>query len=159
MDNESYTASAITNLLSKVRKLSEDAGLLRTVRYWASMGLLRPTGKVFTGKGKNRLFPRQEVVRAGILLEFSRWGIPIGLSEEAMRALSTCLKELVGSDDLLALLDKFAKYPNGLLIFHGHLQPNGQLEVSVEVLREGRKLKLEASSMVVSLALLRRYRT
>jgi DNA-binding transcriptional MerR regulator len=149
-----YTASFIANHISKIFGLTVDAGLLRTIRYWASTGLLRPSGTVFTGKGKNRLFPLQEIVRAVILLELSNWGIPVGLLQGAMTKLSKSCANLVGTDNLVHLLNHT---PKGFIIFTIVLRRDGEREVQAAVSSSPKSFHLGNANVLIALAPLQKY--
>jgi DNA-binding transcriptional MerR regulator len=150
VDEKHYTATGIATRLARLRGLADESILLRTVRYWASTGLLKPTGRVFTGKGKNRIFAPQEFVRAEILLELSRWGAPVGILHAAMKALSALAEHTVKGDDLVLLMKKHA---SGLLIFEGKMRPDGELEIHARI-RE-KVTGIRASALIINLAVLR----
>jgi DNA-binding transcriptional MerR regulator len=149
MTDRLYTASFIADHISELRGLT---GLLRTVRYWASSGLLRASGKVITGKGKHRLFPDQEIVRAGILLELATWGVPVGLLEGAMTALSKACTNLGLDDDLIQLIELA---PKGFIVFTGVLRRDGECEIRAAVSLSSKFLSLSAANVVISINSLR----
>jgi hypothetical protein len=57
-------------------------------------GLLKPTGAVHTGTGRNRTFGTDEILRAAILFECARWDVTVGTMESLLQELAKEQKEL-----------------------------------------------------------------
>jgi hypothetical protein len=77
-DENVFTLRGVVRALRAAFGVGEEASLSRSVRYWVAEGLLRPKGAVHTGRGRNRIFEPNEVLRAGILFECSKWSITVG---------------------------------------------------------------------------------
>jgi DNA-binding transcriptional MerR regulator len=111
-EEEVFTLRGIVRKLRAAFHLSEDdePSLSRAVRYWAAEGLLRPKGAVHTGRGRNRTFERDEVVRSGILFECSRWNLTVG----TMKLLLNEVDKVKGRSTLLNFVRNL---PRGTLQF------------------------------------------
>ena len=111
-EEDVFTLRGIVRKLRAAFHLSEDdePSLSRAVRYWAAEGLLRPKGAVHTGRGRNRSFEPDEVVRAGILFECSRWNVTVG----TMKLLLSEVEKVKGRWTLLKFIDNL---PRGIVTF------------------------------------------
>ena len=111
-EEDVFTLRGIVRKLRAAFHLSEDdePSLSRSVRYWAAEGLLRPKGAVHTGRGRNRTFERDEVVRAGILFECSRWNITVG-------TIKLLLNEVEKVKGRCTLLSFIGHLPRGVVEF------------------------------------------
>ena len=111
-EEDVFTLRGIVRKLRVAFHLSEDdePSLSRAVRYWAAEGLLRPKGAVHTGRGRNRSFEPDEVVRAGILFECSRWNVTVG----TMKLLLSEVEKVKGRWTLLKFIDNL---PRGIVTF------------------------------------------
>jgi DNA-binding transcriptional MerR regulator len=57
--------------------LNDDVHLVtRQIRNWSTIGLLKPAGGPFTGRGKHRRYELEEVYRTGLLVRFAALGLP-----------------------------------------------------------------------------------
>src|SRR5689334_12829730 len=108
-----YTLQGIVRKLRAAFHLSaeDDPSLSRSVRYWAAEGLLRPKGAVHTGRGRNRTFERDELIRAGILFECSRWNITVG----TMKGLFIEIDKAKSKANLLEFI--YNNLPDGTITF------------------------------------------
>lgn len=71
-----YTASTLAESLVPSRSEAELRKLNNLVRNWAAQGLLRPLPGSGQGKGVHRRYDRQEIYKAAVLLELTRYGLP-----------------------------------------------------------------------------------
>jgi DNA-binding transcriptional MerR regulator len=62
----------------------DTAQAIRRVRHWTNAGLLHPEDAVHSGTGRHRRYSYDQLYRAAILLELSRFSIPVGVLEEAI---------------------------------------------------------------------------
>jgi len=105
MSEDTFTLRAVVKALREAFNLPEDPSHLRTVRYWVSEGLLRPTGAVHTGKGKSRIFTRDEILRAAILFECARWNVTVGTMKRLLRKI----EDVNNEDSLVAFARTFPR--------------------------------------------------
>lgn len=105
MDETGYSISEIAAAICRAAGIDDATPLLRMIRYWANEGILQPLGPMHTGRGRDRLFLRQEILRAAILFEMSKWNLTAGtmkilMTEIDREATSRCGGNLL---DLVAL--------------------------------------------------------
>jgi DNA-binding transcriptional MerR regulator len=102
MNGTVFTLQGVVRELRRAFKLPEGPSLPRSVRYWATEGLLRPTGAVHTGKGRNRIFGRDEILRAAILFECAKWNVTVG----TMKVLLQQIEKEKNKFDLVEFVKK-----------------------------------------------------
>jgi len=77
MSEELYTLKEMAKILGTAFKEEEPDVCARKIRHWTLMDLLSPHGKKHTGTGKSRLYSIQEIYKAAILMELTRWKVPL----------------------------------------------------------------------------------
>jgi hypothetical protein len=128
MNEAGYSISDIAAAICRAADIQDVTPLLRAIRYWASEGILRPLGPLHTGRGRDRLFCRQEILRTAILHEMSKWNLTVGtmkilMAEIDKEAISQCGGSLL---DLVALPDadyfRFSThgYPKSYMLLTRH---------------------------------------
>jgi hypothetical protein len=103
MGKDGYSISEISASICRAAGIKDPAFLLRMIRYWANEAILVPIGPLHTGRGRDRLFQREEILRAAILFEMSKWNLTVG----AMRILMNQVKNEAftrADGDLLGLV-------------------------------------------------------
>jgi hypothetical protein len=130
----SQLADAVTD-----RGLFDDPGtVLRQLRHWSALGILRCQGAALVGQGKHRRYDRNAVFVAAVLVRMAANGTPAS----ALKALSTSLEEKVfkhpegrvlweaaiNGDALVDLSFRFIRHPGSDTIYQadGWLAPRGQ---------------------------------
>lgn len=73
------TVSQITDRIAPDRDLEEKKRLHRQIRHWTVAGLLQTVGALYSGPGRHRSYGREEPYIAAILVELSRYQLPIGV--------------------------------------------------------------------------------
>jgi hypothetical protein len=104
MDQERYAISEIAARIGRAAGIQDPSSLLRMIRYWANEGLMVPVGPLHTGKGRDRLFARQEILRASILFEMSKWNLTAGTMKVLMATINDEANNRAGGE-LLKLVD------------------------------------------------------
>jgi hypothetical protein len=107
---ETVMASEITRRLNaalqaQYRRPPDEAALGRSVQYWANQGLLRSIGGLHTGKGRERLFSREEILRAAILHQLSKFNTSAGTMQLMMEEVDREIEAVSPGSDLIELLD------------------------------------------------------
>jgi hypothetical protein len=103
MDENGYSISEISASICRAAGIKDPAFLLRMIRYWANEAILVPIGALHTGRGRDRLFQRQEILRAAILFEMSKWNLTAGTMKVLMNQINNeAVKRADG--DLLELV-------------------------------------------------------
>ncbi|MBD2747787.1 hypothetical protein IC232_13870 [Microvirga sp. BT688] len=107
--DETYTATALAAKLDDLG-LGRDADTIRIVRHFTEEGLLQTIGAVNTGKGKKRLYARESLLKAIILLQLNHLGLPIGSIKRLVRGLGeTTAAEL--QTDLVGAVTHTLRHP------------------------------------------------
>jgi hypothetical protein len=78
-----YTLNQLVSRLSVGGGKEEAARLARQLRHWTSSDLISPLGEKHTGTGVSRRYTADEVRKAAILVELSRYRIPAPVLEES----------------------------------------------------------------------------
>jgi DNA-binding transcriptional MerR regulator len=83
--------------------LGDDQQLvLRQLRYWSTIGLIKPVGGSFTGRGRHRRYQLQEVYRAGLLVRFGALGLPVAALTELNNKLDQEIRHRAAFDSATA---------------------------------------------------------
>jgi hypothetical protein len=111
-DDDVVTASEITGRLT--RALSpyfpvDEIVLGRAVRHWAGHNLLRAIGGPHTGRGRDRIFRNEEILRAALLFQISNFFIPVGPMKLMMKEIDEEIAAVAPSKDIVYLLDHTAR--------------------------------------------------
>lgn len=77
MDIELYTLKEMAEILSSAFPNEDALKCARKIRHWTSMDLLSTYGKKHTGTGVSREYVFDELYKAAILMELSRWKVPM----------------------------------------------------------------------------------
>ena len=77
MNNETYTLKEMAELLASAFPNEDELKCARKIRHWTSMDLLTTHGKKHTGTGVSREYIFDEIYKAAILMELSRWKVPM----------------------------------------------------------------------------------
>jgi hypothetical protein len=79
MKGKTYTVREIAAIISGSDNSEVIERMVRRVRYWTNEGALKPIGgKRHTGSGNHREYDADEVRKAAIAAELSRYGISLG---------------------------------------------------------------------------------
>jgi DNA-binding transcriptional MerR regulator len=114
MEKNVYTLSGLVSRLRRAFGVPVGPSLPRSVRYWANEGLLQPRGAVHTGKGRNRTFGADELLRAAILLECTKWNITVGSMEKLFEEIE---KKAPKRQNRLGLIEMVKLSPEPYLQF------------------------------------------
>jgi DNA-binding transcriptional MerR regulator len=133
-----YTLQGLVRELRRAFKLPEGPSLPRSLRYWAAEGLLRPTGAVHTGKGRNRIFAKDEVLRAAILFECAKWNVTVGTMKVLMDEIDRAKKHRSLTDFVRQLPDanlrfSFYGWPPTLELIDKNVPPDSRSSLNVDV--------------------------
>lgn len=79
MSSELYTLKEMAEILSSAFPNENTEKCGRKIRHWTLMDLLSPHGKKHTGTGVSREYTFGEILKAAILMELSRWKVPVPL--------------------------------------------------------------------------------
>lgn len=87
--------------------------IIRMIRHYSGAGvpLLMPIGAVNTGTGKARLYSGDAPLRARVLLNLNRFGIPIGVLKKMFADFDGYLEREFGKSDLIEICGAIV-YPN-----------------------------------------------
>jgi len=101
------TVSEISNCLFGALQMyrPDEAAIARSVRYWAGEGLLPPIGGLHTGRGRDRLFKREEILRAAILYQMTKFNVTVGTMKLMMKEIDREIAAVAPNSNLLNLLD------------------------------------------------------
>lgn len=80
MDGPLYSVKDVAALIAR-GPADQPARLIRQIRHWTANDLLAPVGGKNTGTGVSRMYDVNGVRCAAILLELSRYGIPVSQLE------------------------------------------------------------------------------
>jgi hypothetical protein len=108
MSDDVVTAAEITRRLTRALGAHmpvDEIVLGRAIRHWAGHGLLRTIGDPHTGRGRDRLFKREEILRGAILFQIAKYYIPLGPMKLMMSEIDAEIAAVVPGKDLLYLLD------------------------------------------------------
>ena len=84
---EVFTSTTLARELSRRLRLNNEATLARTLRHYTNQGLLKTAGVLHTGTGRSRIYDRDALLRATVLMVLNRLQIPIGALKELLSAL------------------------------------------------------------------------
>jgi len=110
MNSPVATLRGVVRQLQQAFDLPVGPSLPRSVRYWATEGLLRPSGLVHTGKGRSRTFGPDEILRAAILFEFAKWDITVG-------TMKVILQKIYEEQGKLGLVEFVKQRPGSYISF------------------------------------------
>jgi hypothetical protein len=108
MIDDVVTASEITGRLTRALSAYmpvDEIVLGRAIRHWAGHELLRTIGDPHTGRGRDRLFRREEILRAAILFQIAKFYTPIGPMKLMMKQIDDEIAAVAPGEDLIYLLD------------------------------------------------------
>lgn len=83
MGAPTYTLKQVVSILAPAHEPEAPGRIARQVRHWTARDLLAPVGGKRTGTGVSRRYAADEVRKAAILLELSRYRIPAPVLEES----------------------------------------------------------------------------
>jgi DNA-binding transcriptional MerR regulator len=98
---KTYTAAGVAEKLATMMNERAKPEIIRTIRHYAGVALLMPIGAVNTGTGNKRLYPRDAIVRAAVLLWLNRLGIPVGVLRELFAKFEHYLMKKFKTNDLI----------------------------------------------------------
>ena len=78
-DSPTYTVREIARKITVEDRKEEFKRRLRQVRHWTNSGLLKPTGQKHPGTGVARTYGPDEVRKAALLRELTRFGMSINI--------------------------------------------------------------------------------
>jgi hypothetical protein len=104
MQTEGYSVSDIVERLCRAGDIQDRTPILRMVRYWVNEGVVRPNGPVHTGRGRDRMFASQEILRAALIFEMSKWHLVVGTMKVLMDGIDQEAERRTAGE-LLALID------------------------------------------------------
>ena len=108
MANATYTAAGLAEKIVPSTGPSK-AEIIRMIRHYTGEALLMPIGAVNTGTGKKRLYPSDAPLRAAVLLQLNRFGIPIGILKRVFRLFDRYLQKEFNTIDLVEASKKLTK--------------------------------------------------
>jgi hypothetical protein len=79
MPERLYELKEVVAILARSATPDEVNRILRHVRHWTSMDLLTPAGDKYTGTGNSRKYTAEEIRKAAVFEELSRWKVPMTL--------------------------------------------------------------------------------
>lgn len=82
MNHELYTLKEMAKILSSSFEGGDAEKCARKIRHWTLMDLLTPHGSKHTGTGVSRKYSLEEIRKAAILIELSRWKVPMTLLDD-----------------------------------------------------------------------------
>ena len=88
MDDRRYTLKEVAEVLSLAFREQSEEQCSRKIRHWTLMDLLTPYGSKHTGSGKSREYLMGEIRKAALLMEISKWRVPIPLLSETFFIVS-----------------------------------------------------------------------
>lgn len=77
MEGRRYTLKEVSEILSLSFADQSEEQCSRKIRHWTLADLLEPYGSKHTGTGKSREYLVEEIRKAALLMELSRWRLPI----------------------------------------------------------------------------------
>lgn len=87
MERFAYSVRELVDKLAPEEDEEEKLRLLRQVRHWTNADLLTPIGEKHTGTGVSRKYGPDEVRKAAILRELSRFGLTVTMLDGMGEAL------------------------------------------------------------------------
>ena len=78
---DTATAATLAPLLAASSEEAEIKRMHNLVRNWAARGILKPLAGSGEGRGVHRRYDRQELLKAAVLLELTRYGLPWSVLE------------------------------------------------------------------------------
>lgn len=81
MSNETYSVKGVAERIAFRGDADEVRKIIRQVRHWTNADLLTPVGEKHTGTGVSRQYDADEVRKAALLLELSRYGVTVEMLE------------------------------------------------------------------------------
>jgi hypothetical protein len=102
------TASEITQRLFAAFHMyrPDEAALGRSIQHFAGQGLLRAIGGPHTGRGRERRFKRDEILRAAILYQMGKFNVSIGTMKLMMQEVDNEISAVSPGHDIIHMLDK-----------------------------------------------------
>lgn len=79
MTERLYELNEAVAALAKSATPDEVNRILRHIRHWTVMDLLKPAGDKYTGTGRSRKYTAEEIRKAAVFEELSRWKVPMTL--------------------------------------------------------------------------------
>jgi len=111
MPTDPVTAAEITARLCRAftEYPPDETVLGRAIRYWSSQEVLRPIGGPHTGRGRERLFKSEEILRAAILFQLAKFDVAIGTMKLMMKEIDAEIDAVTPGGDMIDLLDRAAE--------------------------------------------------
>lgn len=81
MGDETYSVKGVAERIAYKGDADEIRKIIRQLRHWTNADLLTPLGEKHTGTGVSRQYDADEVRKAAILLELSRYGVTVEMLE------------------------------------------------------------------------------
>jgi hypothetical protein len=105
MNKMTYTAAGLAEILLTASGPSQTE-IIRMIRHYAGDVLLMPLGAVNTGTGNKRLYASDAPLRAAVLMQLNRFGVPIGVLKRVFRFFEAYLKAEFKTNDLIEVASK-----------------------------------------------------
>jgi MerR HTH family regulatory protein len=105
--------SEIAERLRRAFSLPDATGVTQSLRYWVNNGLVRPSGPIHTGRGRDRVFEHQEILRAALVYEMTRWNVTVGTMKTLLQQIDyEVAKDIEGNliEFLELTEDKYFKF-------------------------------------------------
>ena len=83
---DTFTAATLAPLLAASAEEAELKRMHNLVRNWAARGILKPLAGSGEGRGAHRRYDRQELLKAAVLLELTRYALPWSVLERVAGA-------------------------------------------------------------------------
>lgn len=93
MSDETLSVSEVAERIATSKDPESVARILRQIRYWTMMKALLPSGGAFTGRGKHRRYPKEELYFAAVLSNAASMGIAVG----GLVGISTALRSTINN--------------------------------------------------------------
>jgi len=115
---QTCSLSEIAERLRRAFSLPDATGVTQSLRYWVNYGLVRPSGPIHTGRGRDRVFEHQEMLRAALVFEMVRWNVTVGTMKTLLQQIDYVVAS-VGGGNLIDLLE-FTEYDYFKFSIWGH---------------------------------------
>src|SRR4051794_38921054 len=91
-----HTANSVSEIAKRLCQASgrrDEAGMLRSIRYWVNEGMLHPIGPVHPGKGRERQFDKDDILRAALIYEMTKWNLTVGTMKVLLQSLDLAAEQ------------------------------------------------------------------
>ncbi|MEQ9490196.1 MAG: hypothetical protein RIM72_14515 [Alphaproteobacteria bacterium] len=151
MDDIHYSARQVATLIAYEKTESEIIKLVRKIRHWSAEDILVPVSGKSTGTGNSRLYDKNQVYCAALILELTGYGITMEMLETLPEWLD---RSVMKHENWQASIDDTADYILAMTwrMDHGGMggfqivQPDQPMTVSNEM---AKKTGMETPSAIL----------